>query len=77
MRNNLSIQQKFDMKLSDRVAVITGGAQGLGKSIALAMAREGATIVICDINPNLCLMRRQRSNVSVAVVWPCSVTYLL
>lgn len=39
------------MKLSDRVAVITGGAQGLGKSIALAMAREGATIVICDINP--------------------------
>ena len=38
------------MKLSDRVALITGGAQGLGKSIALAMAKEGATIVICDIN---------------------------
>ena len=37
-------------KLSNRVAVITGGAQGLGKSIALAMAEEGANIVICDIN---------------------------
>ena len=37
-------------KLSDRVAVITGGAQGLGKAIALAMAEEGANIVICDIN---------------------------
>ena len=38
------------MKLKDKVALITGGAQGLGKSIALAMAREGADTVICDIN---------------------------
>jgi 3-oxoacyl-[acyl-carrier protein] reductase len=38
------------MRLSDRIALITGGAQGLGKSIALSMANEGATIVICDIN---------------------------
>ncbi|MDM0117172.1 SDR family oxidoreductase [Variovorax sp. J22R133] len=38
------------MKLKNKVALITGGAQGLGKSIALAMAGEGANIVICDIN---------------------------
>ena len=38
------------MKLKDKVALITGGAQGLGKSIALAMAREGADTVICGIN---------------------------
>jgi len=38
------------MKLKNKVALITGGAQGLGKSIALAMAQEGADIVICDIN---------------------------
>jgi 3-oxoacyl-[acyl-carrier protein] reductase len=37
------------MRLKDRVALITGGAQGLGKSIAIAMANEGAHIVICDI----------------------------
>ncbi|HQU80728.1 MAG TPA: SDR family oxidoreductase [Azonexus sp.] len=38
------------MKLNQKVALITGGAQGLGKAIALAMAREGASIVIADIN---------------------------
>jgi 3-oxoacyl-[acyl-carrier protein] reductase len=38
------------MKLENKVALVTGGAQGLGKSIAMAMAKEGARIVICDIN---------------------------
>jgi 3-oxoacyl-[acyl-carrier protein] reductase len=37
------------MKLKDRVALITGGAQGLGKAVAIAMANEGAHIAICDI----------------------------
>ncbi len=39
------------MKLKGKIALITGGAQGLGKAIALAMANEGANIVIGDINP--------------------------
>ena len=37
------------MKLKDKVALITGGAQGLGQSIAIAMANEGTHIIICDI----------------------------
>jgi 3-oxoacyl-[acyl-carrier protein] reductase len=40
-----------NMKLKGKIALITGGAQGLGKAIALAMASEGADIVIGDINP--------------------------
>ena len=36
-------------RLKDRVAVITGAAHGIGRGIALAYAREGARIIICDL----------------------------
>jgi 3-oxoacyl-[acyl-carrier protein] reductase len=38
------------MRLKDQVAVITGSARGIGKTIAETFAREGAKIVITDIN---------------------------
>lgn len=41
------------MKLKDQVAVITGSAQGIGKAIAEAFAKEGAKVVISDINGEL------------------------
>jgi SDR family mycofactocin-dependent oxidoreductase len=36
-------------RFQNRVAVITGGARGMGRSHAVALAREGAQIVACDI----------------------------
>ena len=37
------------MKLANRVALITGAAQGIGKGIAEVFAREGADVIISDI----------------------------
>jgi 3-oxoacyl-[acyl-carrier protein] reductase len=38
------------LKLAGKVAMVTGGAQGIGKAVAFLLARNGADIVISDIN---------------------------
>ena len=38
------------MRLANRIALVTGAAQGIGKGVAEAFAREGADVVINDIN---------------------------
>ena len=38
------------MKLANKVAIITGAASGIGKTIAMNFAREGAKVAIADLN---------------------------
>jgi sorbitol-6-phosphate 2-dehydrogenase len=36
--------------LSDKIAIVTGGAQGLGQAVSQRLAREGCQVVIADVN---------------------------
>jgi len=40
----------MNLNLRNRVAIVTGGAQGMGRAIALALASEGVKVVIADLD---------------------------
>jgi NAD(P)-dependent dehydrogenase (short-subunit alcohol dehydrogenase family) len=37
-------------RLKDKVAIVTGAGDGIGRGIALAFAKEGAKLAVCDLN---------------------------
>ncbi len=39
------------MRLKDKIAIVTGAAQGIGLATALKFAHEGATVIVCDLRP--------------------------
>jgi len=41
-------------RLKGKVAIVTGGADGIGLAISQAFAKEGAQVVMCDINEEKC-----------------------
>lgn len=42
----------MDLELRGKTAIVSAGSKGLGKAIALGLAREGAKVAICSRNPD-------------------------
>ena len=38
------------MRLENKTVIVTGAGSGLGKAVAVAAAKEGAAVVLADIN---------------------------
>src|SRR5262249_58970433 len=48
-RSRAWVLRRPPMRLQNRVAIITGAAQGIGRVYALRFAREGAQVVVADL----------------------------
>ncbi len=68
----MTSQVDYDFSLSNKVAVITGGASGIGAAIAAAYAAKGATVVVLD--KALDAAQQMVSQGSAAAAIGCDVT---
>ena len=58
------------MRLQNKVAIITGAAQGIGRSIAFAFAYEGAELLVTDVQEDKIIALSEELKISGARVVP-------
>ncbi|MFC1908342.1 3-oxoacyl-[acyl-carrier-protein] reductase [Chloroflexota bacterium] len=71
------------MDLSDKVAIVTGSARGIGRAIALKLAEDGAAVIVSDINDTapvaaeITALKRSGLAITANVTSPGDVTRLV
>ena len=68
----MTVQVGYDFSLADKVAVVTGGASGIGSAIVDAYATKGATVVVLDKAPEAAEHKVSEGSAAAAV--GCDVT---
>jgi len=53
-KNNYAHGQLNSLRLSGKVAVVTGAGSGIGRAIAVRFAQEGAAVRLVDLNEQAC-----------------------
>lgn len=61
-------------RLSSRVAIVTGGATGIGQAFCVALAKEGAKVVVADIKDAKETLEKIEANASVGLAIQVDVT---
>ncbi len=65
-------------ELANRIAIVTGAGSGLGRSIAIGLARAGAMVALADVDEQAALQTAERiaaeRPTSQTMVVPCNVT---
>src|ERR1700692_3129355 len=56
--------------LEDQGAVVTGAGQGLGREIALALAKAGARVIVADIDPETAASTAEEIKRRGGAAWP-------
>jgi len=65
------------MKLKEKIAIVTGGSQGIGESICYAYAKEGATVIVVNYNhPELgqSVAKKINENSGKAAAYQCDIS---
>ena len=65
----------MENRLAGKIAIVTGAGQGIGKSVALRLAREGADVVVADINAQTAEQTAQEARALLAgAPWACPIS---